>query len=251
LPLRPYVAVVATRRVLLAALVGAAALVAAAFAITRTGNHAHDARQPTSGPDPVPTRRIIAPSTSASSSRQAVPRPSTTKKKPESKPTRQSQSRGQPPRAAGTAFSLTISTGTGAIRAAVAPISVASNQPVDPPHETAAQWNTAAWVTQSAYPSAHSRGTSYVYGHACHYHQCSFTRLKDARVGDRVIATTARAALSYRIERIGISPKSAAALPSWAADSTVPNRLILVTCAYEQGDTSTSNIVVVARLQSA
>jgi LPXTG-site transpeptidase (sortase) family protein len=232
-------------------LVGAAALVAAAFAITRTGNHAHDAQQPTSGPDPAPTRRTIAPPTGASSSRRAVPRPSTTKS-PKSKPTRQSQSRSQPlAPAPGTAFSLTISTGTGAIRAAVAPISAASNQPVDPPHETAAQWNTAAWVTQSAYPSAHSRGTSYVYGHACHYHQCSFTRLKDARVGDHVIATTARAALSYRIERIGTSPKSAAALPSWAADSTVPNRLILVTCAYEQGDTSTSNIVVVARLQSA
>ncbi len=249
MPLRPYVAVVATRRVLLAVLVGAAALVAAAFAITRTGN-AHHVQQPTNGPDPVPTRPIVAPSTSASPSRRAVPRPSTTKK-PKSKPTRQSQSRSQPPPGAGTAFSLTISTGTGAIRAAVAPISAASNQPVDPPHQTAAQWNTAAWVTQSAYPSAHSRGTSYVYGHACHYHQCSFTRLKDARVGDHVIATTARAALTYRIERIGISPKSAAALPSWAADSTVPNRLILVTCAYEQGDTSTDNIVVVARLQSA
>jgi hypothetical protein len=28
----------------------------------------------------------------------------------------------------------------------------------------------------------------------------------------------------------------------------VPNRLVLITCAFEQGDTSTNNIVVVARL---
>jgi LPXTG-site transpeptidase (sortase) family protein len=128
---------------------------------------------------------------------------------------------------------------------------VASNQPVDPPHQTAAQWDTAAWVQQSAYPSAHSRGTSYIYGHACHHHECSFTRLKDARVGDRVVAATSRARLTYQIKRTGLSPKSATALPSWAADSTVPNRLVLVTCAYEQGDTSTDNIVVVAQLQPA
>jgi hypothetical protein len=38
-------------------------------------------------------------------------------------------------------------------------------------------------------------------------------------------------------------------LPSWASDSTVRNRLVLVTCAFEQGDTSTENIVVVAKLK--
>jgi hypothetical protein len=31
----------------------------------------------------------------------------------------------------------------------------------------------------------------------------------------------------------------------------VPDRLVLVTCAYEQGDTSTNNIVVVARLTTS
>jgi hypothetical protein len=38
-------------------------------------------------------------------------------------------------------------------------------------------------------------------------------------------------------------------LPSWASDSSVPNRVVLVTCAYERGDTSTDNLVVVANLQ--
>ncbi len=138
--------------------------------------------------------------------------------------------------------------GSGTIRTNVAPISVSSNEPVDPPHETAEQWNTAAWVEQSTYPSTPDKGTSYVYGHACHYHVCPFTDLKDARVGDRVHVTTAVRTSTYTIDRTGLSPKSAGSLPSWASDSTVRDRIVLVTCAYEQGDTSMSNIVVVARL---
>jgi cell division protein FtsZ len=38
----------------------------------------------------------------------------------------------------------------------------------------------------SASHGAASHGTSYVYGHACHHHVCSFTRLKDTSVGDQV-----------------------------------------------------------------
>ena len=106
-------------------------------------------------------------------------------------------------------------------------------------------------MKQSSYPAARSHGTSYVYGHACHYHLCPFTRLKDVTVGDQVTVTTAAGTLTYRIDRVGLSPKTARSLPSWASDSSVPNRLVLVTCAYEQGDTSTDNIVVMARLQSA
>jgi LPXTG-site transpeptidase (sortase) family protein len=145
-------------------------------------------------------------------------------------------------------FTLVVTMQSGAITTNVAPISVSSNEPVDPPHGSAEQWNTAAWVEQSAYPSTPGKGTSYVYGHACHYHVCPFTNLKDADVGDQVRVTTAARASTYTIERIGRSPKSANSLPSWASDSTVPNRIVLVTCAYEQGDTSTDNIVVVARL---
>jgi LPXTG-site transpeptidase (sortase) family protein len=137
---------------------------------------------------------------------------------------------------------------SGTITTDVAPISVASHEPVDPPHDTAEQWNTAAWVEQSTNPSTPGEGTTYVYGHACHHHVCSFTNLKDADVGDQVRVTTAVRASTYTIERIGLSSKSANSLPSWAAESTVPNRIVLVTCAYEQGDTSTDNIVVVARL---
>jgi hypothetical protein len=145
-------------------------------------------------------------------------------------------------------FSLVVKTRSGEISAKVQSISVASNQPVDPPHDTAAQWNTPVWVEESAFPSAHSDGTSYVYGHACHYHLCPFTTLKDARIRELVEDTVPSGVLTYRIEWTGLSPKAASSLPPWASDSTVANRLVLVTCAYEQGDSSTNNIVVTARL---
>jgi LPXTG-site transpeptidase (sortase) family protein len=179
--------------------------------------------------------------------RTSAPHPVTTRKTP----SRPAQSAAPPHQAtlppADAAFSLVVKTQSGDIAANVDSISVASNEPVDPPHNTAQQWNTAGWVKQSSYPSAASNGTSYVYGHACHHHVCSFTRLKDANLGDQVSVTTASGTLIYRIARIGLSSKAASSLPSWASDSTVPNRLVLVTCAYEQGDTSRENFVVVAQ----
>jgi hypothetical protein len=148
-------------------------------------------------------------------------------------------------------FSLVVRTSRGDLPAAVAPISVSSHQPVDPPNHTPKQWNTAAWVIQAAYPSAPSTGTTYVYGHACHHHVCPFTKLKDATVGDPIVVTTPAGVLNYQINRIGLSPRSARSLPAWASDSTITNRIVLVTCQYEQGDISINNIVVAATLTSA
>jgi LPXTG-site transpeptidase (sortase) family protein len=125
---------------------------------------------------------------------------------------------------------------------------VASYQPVDPPHDTAQEWNTAAWIIQSAYPARQTRGTTYVYGHACHHHVCAFTELNEARPGDLVHVATPVSELAYRITRVGTAPKSARSLPAWAADITVADRLVLVTCNYEQGDTSTDNLIAVAAL---
>lgn len=148
-------------------------------------------------------------------------------------------------------FVLVVHTASAELPARVAPISVASHQVVDPPHNTPEQWDTAAWVVQAAYPAVPSSGTTYVYGHACHHHVCPFTDLKDAGVGDPVVVTTHWGVLRYRIEQIGPSPKSASSLPAWASDSTVKNRIVLVTCEYEIGDTSLNNIVVTANLVSA
>jgi LPXTG-site transpeptidase (sortase) family protein len=214
-------------------IVGAAAVLAAAatVAMISAGDHRRTATRP------VGTAARTSPVRPGTAAPTSPVRPGTA---------------APPPSAAAPAvFSLVVKTRTGDITTTVDSISVASNQPVDAPHDTAEQWNTAVWVKQSSYPSAASNGTSYVYGHACNHHVCSFTRLKDANVGDQVTITTATATLTYRIARIGMSAKAASSLPSWASDSTVPNRLVLVTCAFEQGDTSNENIVVVARLQGA
>ena len=145
------------------------------------------------------------------------------------------------PRAGPRGFTLVVTTRSGDLRARVAPISVASRQLVDPPHHTPRQWNTAAWVVQAAYPAVPSTGTTYVYGHACHHHTCPFTDLKNAAIDDRVVITTATQTLTYRVARIGLSPKSARTLPHWASNSTIKNRVVLVTCEFEHGDTSLSN----------
>jgi sortase (surface protein transpeptidase) len=129
------------------------------------------------------------------------------------------------------------------------PATVRSNgtaDPIDPPHETAQEWLTAVWLTQSAYPSAPSTGTSYVYGHACHYHVCSFTALRNVRVGDPMTVTVPSRKLTYRVCAIGRSPKSGNLQVPRCANG-LPD-LVLVTCEYEQGDTSTSNLVVAANL---
>lgn len=217
-------------------MVGAAALIAAAAStISDTGHGADHAN--------APTRNTATPSPGQSTDDTTRHGPGTAAATTAPTDTL--------PQARRDLFSLVVTMRSAEISTAVAAISVASNEPVDPPHATAAQWNTAVWVKQSSFPSPSSRGTSYVYGHACHHHVCSFTELKDVSVGDRVTVTTPSHTLTYRVAEIGVSPKAASSLPSWASRSNVPNRLVLVTCAYEQGDTSTENLVVVAQLQPA
>jgi LPXTG-site transpeptidase (sortase) family protein len=237
----------ATRSVVVAALVGAVTLGVAACT---TADHLVDPVAPSGSTTPTPTSTPNGPTAPIASgapslSTPARPSPPTGGVPPPNQvPTRTAQ---RAPLSSG-GFTLVVTMRSGTITTDVAPISVASHEPVDPPHDTAEQWNTAAWVEQSTNPSTPGEGTTYVYGHACHHHVCSFTNLKDADVGDQVRVTTAVRASTYTIERIGLSSKSANSLPSWAAESTAPNRIVLVTCAYEQGDTSTDNIVVVARL---
>ena len=125
-------------------------------------------------------------------------------------------------------------------------MSVPSGRPVDPPHRTPAEWNTAVWLIGASDP-AHPSGTTYVYGHACHHHACPFTRLHEAGTGDVVLVVTANGVQRYRVERIGYVAKAAGVLPGWASDSTATGRIVLDTCAYEHGDVSTQNLVVVAQ----
>jgi LPXTG-site transpeptidase (sortase) family protein len=241
--------VVAIRKVLFAGVMGAAVIMAASITLPNRGA-VRDQVSPKQGT----LSSSASPAPKATASSTSRPSPAATSSVRSSVPPQPSASPLRPdPRvrlpAQAISFTVAVTTSSDPISANVVPISVASNETVDPPHSTAAEWNTAVWVKQSAYPSAPSTGTSYIYGHACHYHQCPFTQLKDARIGDLVRVTLPTGVLTYQIERTGLSPKTASALPAWASDSTVRNRVVLITCAFEQGDTSTNNIVVVANLR--
>ena len=148
-------------------------------------------------------------------------------------------------------FALVVKTDGGDLSAPVAPLSVQSHELVDPPHATDQQWNTAAWIVQAAYPAVPSRGTTYVYGHACRHRACAFTNLKQAKPGDTVVVTTSTGTLTYVIRRVGLSSKSASSLPGWASNSTVKDRLVLVTCEIESGELTSNNVVITARLTAS
>jgi hypothetical protein len=143
-----------------------------------------------------------------------------------------------------------VHTTRGAINAVVAPLSATIRsdgtvEPIDPPHHNAQQWDTAAWIEQSAYPERPASGPSYIYGHACHYHLCPFTRLGDAHVGDTITVQSSSSPIGYRVCSVGVSSKAGNLVQppcSSGAD------LVLVTCQYERGDTSTNNLVVVATM---
>ncbi len=206
-------------------------------AAASTSNSAPIEHSPSTGSEPS-----TAPAASTSNSAPIEHSPSTG-----SEP---STAAAAPPRPDPGGFALVVKTDAGDLPAQVAPMNVASHQLVDPPHDTPQQWNTAAWIVQAAYPAVRSTGTTYIYGHACHHHICPFTDLKQAKLADPVIITTPTATITYLIRRIGLSPKSASSLPDWASDSTIKDRLVLVTCQFENGDDSTNNIVIVAELSS-
>ncbi len=116
---------------------------------------------------------------------------------------------------------------------------------VEPP-----AWNVADWITQTAAPASATRQLTAVYGHACHHHICSFDRLAAARVGDLVHLITPAGKLSYRVSEVSQDPKGGpGSLNALTRDAA--NTLVLVTCAYEQGDESLNNLVVAARLIAA
>jgi hypothetical protein len=145
--------------------------------------------------------------------------------------------------------------------AVVGEMDAASGQMVDPPtgqDKVGADWNgTTVRITASAYPSYPSYGTTYVYGHACLGAICPFSAIKQHKDGngftvkpqDLILVTTPTGRLTYAITRVGLAPKKkVGALPDWASDGTVPNRLVLVTCDYDDNGQSNDNIVITADL---
>ena len=121
-------------------------------------------------------------------------------------------------------------------------------QPIDPP-----AWNQAVWVRYRPLvrPTDTRSGTSYIYGHACHHHVCAFTDLAHVRPGARVTVTSGSVRTSYHVVRASAGfpkhgPGSLADRTGAIADRSIPRRIVLITCAYEHGDVSLNNFVVVA-----
>jgi hypothetical protein len=119
--------------------------------------------------------------------------------------------------------------------------------PVDPP-----VWNHAVWVRYRPLvpPTDTTRGTSYVYGHACHHHVCAFTALAGAARGGWIVVRSGAATVRYRITNTSADypksgPGSLAARTGGVANRGITHRIVLVTCAYDRGDVSLSNFVVV------
>ena len=127
----------------------------------------------------------------------------------------------------------------------------ASFAPVNPP-----RWNEAVWVRYRPLvpPIDTRRGTSYVYGHACHHHVCAFTELSRARPGGTIVVTGNGRTTTYRITGTSddypkSGPGSLAELRRGVANRSVPHRIVLITCAYERGDVSLNDFVVVGTRQ--
>ena len=71
-----------------------------------------------------------------------------------------------------------------------------------------------------------------------------------ANIGHELIRTVRHGASArYRVSSVEAVPKAALATAGEALDQTGAHRLVLITCAYERGDVSLNNFVVVARRQ--
>lgn len=120
--------------------------------------------------------------------------------------------------------------------------------PIDPP-----AWDQPVWARYRPLvpPDDTAHGTSYVYGHACHHHVCAFTRLHRVRAGATVLVKAGSHTTRYVVTRTSADfpktgPHSLAHRTSGVADRSMRNRLVLITCAYEHGDVSLNNFLVVA-----
>jgi LPXTG-site transpeptidase (sortase) family protein len=106
--------------------------------------------------------------------------------------------------------------------------------------------NRVVWLTQSTLPASPSPGTTAIYGHACQGITCAFDALVDVEAGDTVILTTGAGVLTYRINALIKYPKSGPG--SLASKRSVPNELMLVTCAYQPDSSSLDNLVATGTL---
>ena len=141
-----------------------------------------------------------------------------------------------------------------------------SYQPVQPPEATDLDLRTASWRIDRATPGTTTTKTVEFDGHACpKNYPCAFNHLKDLRLGDPVVVQT-KSGYELRYELAVIDPpanpfklnkraRNSSDLASMQHTNQIgfnaPGRLLLITCGYKHGDTSTYNWVAVAYLVSA
>ncbi|MBO0833119.1 MAG: class F sortase [Actinobacteria bacterium] len=110
------------------------------------------------------------------------------------------------------------------------------------------------WWREHAAPANPSKGTSYIYGHACsHYALCAFNRLHELAKGDLARVTTVHGTLTYRVvaKPIRLAKNASGIGASSIYNYGVVNRLVLITCAYTPDGSSPWNWVVITQLTAA
>ncbi len=91
------------------------------------------------------------------------------------------------------------------------------------------------------------QGSSVITGHTVHTGGGALDELDDLRAGDTVRVSTARGTIGYRVNEVSILSKTQFARKAQKVfSSTVPGRLVLITCTDWNGVDYLSNTVVYA-----
>lgn len=129
---------------------------------------------------------------------------------------------------------------------------------ITPPESTLQDLRLVYWWSETKYsalPGSPSKGTTFIYGHACRDPQygCAFDRLKNLTKGDKIELTAGKAVLTYRVTallKLDKTPQGVGAsreLYSYGES----NKLRLVTCGYTAEGTSPFNWAALAVLVSS
>lgn len=213
------------------------------------------------GGDPAEHPQAAPPATSAPSTRAvAAPKPS--------KPAVPAVAHERVPAAAPLAFQMKGPAFT--IKADVC--RMPNVRPLNPPGD---QLHTVCWVESDfgVAPGSHSRGTSYILGHAWAQQKLVFNPLSEFAMnhvsatpkmrsgvatypvrgltGYRIVLRTRTGVLTYRVDAAYTVAKMEAANVRSLMAETTPNRVVLITCGVKDGVDVDVNVIVYASLASS
>ena len=116
---------------------------------------------------------------------------------------------------------------------------VVSSYPPDNPREL-------GWYKYGARPGS-VHGSAVITGHTVHTGGGALDELDDLRAGDTVRVSTANGTIGYRVSEVSILSKTQFAHRAQKVfSSTVPGRLVLITCTDWDGQDYLSNTLVYA-----